>query len=317
MTTFVFPGQGSQYLGMAKDFNDNFEEAKLAFEEIENYSGIDIRKIIFQNEDDKLNLTQYTQICTFATSYVIFKTYSNFYNIAEKDLNIMMGHSLGEYTALACSNKISLKDCSLILTKRGELMNNAIPPKITGMAALIGKDADFIQQIINDNHLELEIANDNSPLQIVISGKIDELIKNKELFLSNNLKKFVLLNVSAAFHSKFMIKAQEDLSKEIEKLEFFENNIQIISNYDGNIYKDIKSIKKNLQYQMANKVNWTKSIKKLEEIGEKQIIEIGPSKVLSGLIKRISKNFDILSINQITDLKFFAVSIKKFFFLSC
>ena len=303
MTTFVFPGQGSQYLGMAKDFNDNFEVAKLAFEEIENYSGIDIRKIIFQNEDDKLNLTQYTQICTFATSYVIFKTYSNFYNIAEKDLNIMMGHSLGEYTALACSNKISLKDCSLILTKRGELMNNAIPPKITGMAALIGKDADFIQQIINDNHLELEIANDNSPLQIVISGKIDELIKNKELFLSNNLKKFVLLNVSAAFHSKFMIKAQEDLSKEIEKLEFFENNIQIISNYDGNIYKDIKSIKKNLQYQMANKVNWTKSIKKLEEIGEKQIIEIGPSKVLSGLINRISKNFDILSINQITDLK--------------
>ena len=129
----------------------------------------------------------------------------------------MMGHSLGEYTALACSNKISLKDCSLIIKKRGELMNNAVTPNETGMAALIGKDSNYIQKIIDDNNLNLEIANDNSNMQIVISGKIDEINKSKEIFLNNNIKKFVELNVSAAFHSKYMIKAQKEIkSKEIE-----------------------------------------------------------------------------------------------------
>ena len=136
-----------------------------------------LRKIIFENEDNKLNLTQFTQICIFAASYVIFKTYLNEKDLKIKYINVMMGHSLGEYTALACSNKISLKECSLILKKRGELMNNAVKPNETGMAALIGKDANFVQKIIDDNNLNLEIANDNSPIQIVISGNIDEIKK--------------------------------------------------------------------------------------------------------------------------------------------
>ena len=132
---------------------------------------------------------------------------------------------------------------------------------------------------------------------------MNEIKRSKEIFLNNGVKKFVILNVSAAFHSKFMIKAQEELSNEIDKLSFNENKIKIISNYDANIYSDIINIKKNLQNQMANKVNWTKSIKKLEQIGEKKIIEIGPNKVLSGLIKRISDNFDIISVDKISDLK--------------
>ena len=213
-----------------------------------------------------------------------------------------MGHSLGEYTALACSNKIDLKDCCLILKKRGELMNNAVSPKETTMAALIGKDSILVQKIIDDNDLNLEIANDNSNIQIVISGDVQEIENSRELFLKNGIKKFVTLNVSAAFHSKYMIKAQEELALEIENLIFKENQIKIISNYDANIYDDTLSIKKNLQKQMANRVNWTQSIKKLEEIGENKIIEIGPNKVLSGLIKRISNKFDIISFNQISDL---------------
>ena len=215
----------------------------------------------------------------------------------------MMGHSLGEYTALACSQKISLKDCSLILKKRGELMNDAVPPNETGMAALIGKDSNFIQNIIDKNKLNLQIANDNSPIQIVLSGKKKDLIENKDLFLNNNVKKFVYLNVSAAFHSKFMINAQEELSQKIEELTFIDNEINIISNYDADIHNKTFSIKKNLQKQMANKVNWTLSIKKLEDLGEKNIIEIGPNKVLSGLVSRISKNFDIKSITKISDLE--------------
>ncbi len=302
MTTIVFPGQGSQTEGMAKDFNDNFEIARLTFEEIEDITKINIRKIIFENEENKLNLTQFTQICIFATSYVIFKTYFSETNSNLNNINIMMGHSLGEYTALACSNKINLKDCSLILKKRGELMNNAVKSNETGMVALIGKDSNYVQKIINDNNLNLEIANDNSPIQLVLSGNLNDINKSKKLFLENNIKKFVLLNVSAAFHSKYMLDAQKILSNEIENLVFVENNINIISNFDGEIYNNNSLIKKNLQNQMANKVNWTKSIKQLENIGEKKIIEIGPNKVLSGLIKRISNKFDIISINQISDI---------------
>ncbi len=302
MTTFVFPGQGSQFVEMSKDFNDNFDIAKQSFEEIEDYTQLNIRNIIFKNEENKLNLTQYTQICIFASSYIIFKTFMNESKDKIDDVNIMMGHSLGEYSALTCSNKIKLKDCCLILKKRGELMNNAVTPNITGMAALIGKDSNYIQDIIKKNKLSLEIANDNSPIQIVVSGNKKELEKSKEIFLNNNVKKFVDLNVSAAFHSKFMLHAQEILSSQIDKLEFEENDIKVISNFDAQAHKETDILKKNLQNQMANRVNWTNSVKKLEELGEKKIIEIGPSKVLSGLINRISKNFDIKSINQISDL---------------
>ena len=302
MTTIVFPGQGSQNVGMGRDFNDNFEIAKLAYEEIEDHSQINLRKIIFENEGKKLDLTQFTQICIFATSYVIFKTYLSETDLKLNNINIMMGHSLGEYTALACSNKISLKECSTILKIRGELMNNAVIDIDTGMAALIGKDSDYIQKIINDNNLDIEIANDNSPFQIVVSGEKKELNKSKDLFLNMGIKKFLVLNVSAAFHSRFMNHAQEKLSEPINLLNFVENKISIISNYDANNYNDIVSIKKNLQLQMANRVRWTESIKKLEEIGEKDILEFGPGKVLGGLINRISKNFYIKSINTIEDL---------------
>ena len=181
-------------------------------------------------------------------------------------------------------------------------MNNAVAPNKTGMAALIGKDSNTIQDIINKNNLKVEIANDNSNIQIVISGSIDEISKSKEIFLNNEIKKFVPLNVSAAFHSKYMNEAQKELSDYIENLNFNSNNIKIISNYDARAYSDTLNIKNNLQNQMANKVNWTQSILKLEKNGENKIIEIGPGKVLSGLIKRISNNFDIISIDKISDL---------------
>ena len=181
-------------------------------------------------------------------------------------------------------------------------MNNAVAPNKTGMAALIGKNADYIQNVIIKNNLNLEIANDNSPMQVVISGNKNEISKSKKIFLENNIKKFVELNVSAGFHSKFMNKAEEMLGKEIDKINFSENEIKIISNFNYELCSDINTIKNNLKKQMSNKVNWTQSIKKLEEIGVKKIIEFGPSKVLSGLINRISKNFDIKSINQISDL---------------
>ena len=303
MTAVVFPGQGSQFIGMSKDFFDNFEIARLTFEEIEDYVQIDLKSIIFDGKEDLINITKFTQLSIFTASLVIFKSLQNEMNLNEETINVVLGHSLGEYTALACSNKLNLKDCSLILKKRGELMNNAVKPNKSGMAALIGKDSNYIQQVIEQNNINLEIANDNSPIQVVVSGDIEDIKKNKDIFLQNEIKKYVLLNVSSAFHSKYMNEAQNILSKEIDNLNFKSNNISLISNFTAEISNSNNEIISSLKNQMANTVRWTESIKKLEEIGETNIIEIGPNKVLSGLIKRISNKFDIKSINTISDIK--------------
>ena len=302
MTTVVFPGQGSQYTGMSKDFYDNFHIAKVTFQEIEEFTEMNLRKIIFDNKYNELDITKYTQISIFTSSVIIFKTLQNELDLNSSSIDVMMGHSLGEYSALACSDKLSLQDACLILKKRGQLMNDAVPQNKSGMAALIGKDSNYVEKIIKDNNINLEVANDNSPKQVVISGDISEIKNNKELFLKNNIIKYVILNVSAAFHSKLMLNAQEELSEIINQVNFNSNKINIISNFNAEVSNNSLSIKKSLQQQMANKVNWTNSVIKLSEIGQKNIIEIGPGKVLSGLIKRISNKFDIKSIDKISDI---------------
>ena len=302
MTSFVFPGQGSQYLNMARDFHDNFKIAKDTFQEIEEYSSINLRKLIFSDDDTLLNQTRYTQISIFASSLTIFNTLSNLNLINTADINFMLGHSLGEYSALACSNKISVREASIILKKRGDIMQNALEKNKYGMAALIGLSVLEIEKIINENNMNLQIANDNSPIQVVISGKIEDLIKYENSFKSKNVKKFIKLNVSSAFHSSYMINAQNELNKDIENLKFQNNNIKIISNFNAEILNDNNSIKLALKNQMSNKVRWTESIKNLENTNDKKIIEIGPGKVLSGLIKRISDKFDIKTYNKIDDL---------------
>ena len=303
MTSVVFPGQGSQYFGMTKDFYGNFIVSKRIFEEVEDYTKINLKKIIFEEDNKLIDNTKYTQICIFASSLMIFKALENEKIIDNSSINVMLGHSLGEYTALACSNKISLKECCLILKKRGELMNDAVPEKSTAMAALIGLDSEKINLIIKENNLDLEIANDNSPIQVVISGEIGKINKSKEIFLKNDVKKYLILNVSAAFHSKYMLNAQKELSEQIENLNFIKNDINIISNYTAEISNDNFVIKESLQNQMANRVRWKESIMKLQEVSKNnKIIEIGPNKILTGLIKRISIDFDIKNYSKITDL---------------
>ena len=182
-------------------------------------------------------------------------------------------------------------------------MDNAVKPNTSGMAALIGNDSDYINKIIKDNKLNVEIANDNSPLQVVISGSIKNILASEKIFLNNNIKKFVKLNVSAAFHSSLMNDAQEHLSTEIDKLNLIENNIKIISNFNAEISSDNSNIISALKKQMANKVMWTKSIRKLDEKGVGKVIEIGPGKVLSSLIKRITNKIEIQSYSSVLDLK--------------
>ncbi len=303
MTSFVFPGQGSQFVGMAKDFYDNFDKAKNIFEEISEHSKLDLKKIIFEGYNNLIDNTQYTQISIFTASLAIYKSIEDQNIFDSSSISVMMGHSLGEYSALACSNKLSIKEASLILKKRGELMNNAVEPNKSGMAAIIGANSQQVEKIIQDNNIKLEIANDNSPIQVVVSGDKNEITKSKEIFINNKVKKYVLLNVSAAFHSNYMLDSEKQLSEEISKLNFLSNDIKIVSNYTADLSSDNSIIMQSLQKQMASKVRWTESIKKLEEFGENKIIEIGPGKVLSGLIKRISNQFDIISINNITDIK--------------
>ena len=305
MTAIVFPGQGSQYLNMSMDFNDNFDVARKVFLEIEDSTQINIRKIIAENPSDNLNQTKYTQISIFSASMAIYKTLLNEVGNEIIKPNIFLGHSLGEYSALAAGNFINIADASLLIKKRGELMHSSIKPNISGMAAIIGKNADFIDDLIKKNNLKLVIANDNSPMQVVVSGLIEDIISSEQFFSENGVKRYVKLNVSAAFHSNFMNDAQRELINVIDKINFKNSNLPIISNYDSKINSNTDSIIYALKNQMANRVRWTDSIIKLEETDTKQIIEIGPGKVLSGLIGRITKKFDIKSIDKIEDLKKF------------
>jgi len=303
MTSIIFPGQGSQFLGMAKDFFDNFSIAKDTITEIEDATNMDIKNIIFGNDDNLLNITNFTQVSIFSASISIYRTLEKNFGFENLNINNMLGHSLGEYSALAASKSLTVAQASSLLKTRGELMNSAIVPNTTAMAALIGFNCENIMRIIKNNNVNVEIANDNSPLQIVISGSNNDIDNSEQIFLSNGIKKFVKLNVSAAFHSKFMIEAQNKLSFEIDKINFVDPICPIVSNYDASINISSNNIIENLKLQMSNRVRWTESIIKIEEKGENQIIEIGPGKVLSGLIKRITNKFDIISINNIQDLE--------------
>ncbi len=303
MTSIVFPGQGSQFIGMSKDFYDNFAEARSTFDQIQDYVELDLKKIIFDGQDNLINITRYTQISIFAASMSMFKTYQSENGFKLSNINTMLGHSLGEYTALACSNKIGLRECSLILKRRGELMDDAVESNKSGMAALIGCNSEDIHRIIKDNKMNIQIANDNSPIQVVISGDNSEIENNKETFLKNNVKKFIKLNVSAGFHSNFMIEAEKKLALDIDNLSFQSNPIRIISNFTAEESNNNDIIKQSLKNQMSNTVRWTESINKLLNLGERKVIEFGPNKVLSGLIKRITDKIDIVSITNISDLE--------------
>ena len=290
---------------MSMDFIKKFDVARKVFQEIEDSTQINIRKIITENPLNNLNQTNYTQISIFSASMAIYKSLLSELGNETIKPKILLGHSLGEYSALVAGNFINITDASILIKKRGELMHSSIEPNVSGMAAIIGKNADFIDDVINKNNLKIVIANDNSPMQVVVSGLIEDINSSEQVFSENGIKRYVKLNVSAAFHSNFMNDAQSKLINEIDKINFKNSNLPIISNYDSTINSHKDSIKNALKNQMANRVRWTDSIKKLEETDTTQIIEIGPGKVLSGLIARITKKFDIKSIDKIEDLKKF------------
>jgi len=303
MTSLVFPGQGSQFVGMGKDFYENFKTARSVYNIISEATSIDLKKIIFENPSGLLNQTQFTQLAIYCSSLSIFNVFTEEIGLQKEKVKFMLGHSLGEYTALSASGIISIQDCSKLLKIRGELMQNSFEPNKSSMAAIIGIDCGKVDEIIKNNNLKIEIANDNSPLQVVVSGEKMEILKSELVFKNFGAKKFISLNVSAAFHSHFMKDAENKLKNLISKIKFSQSSIAIISNFNGKASKDVNQLAKNISNQMSNRVRWVESIKNLETEGENTIIEIGPGKVLSGLIKRISDNFNIINIEKVSDLE--------------
>tara|TARA_B100001540_G_scaffold283610_1_gene275285 strand:+ start:1 stop:882 length:882 start_codon:yes stop_codon:yes gene_type:complete len=287
---------------MGKDFYDSFQEVKDIFGLISELTKINLSDIIFNNPSNLLNETKYTQISIFTISLSLYKILK-LQNNKDFRIDYMLGHSLGEYSALCAANFISIEDCAYLLKNRGELMQKAYEPNKSGMAAIIGIDCLKAENIINDNKLNVQIANDNSPIQIVISGKKEDLLYSENFFKKSGALKFILLNVSAAFHSNLMIKAEEKMLNFIKKITFNSSNIKIISNYSAESSNDISILSQNLSKQMSNKVRWVESIKTLENLKEKTIIEIGPGKILTGLIKRINKKFNLINFNSINDIE--------------
>jgi len=304
MFSVIFPGQGSQLVGMGKEFFDKFDLVKNLFKEADNILGIPLTKIILEGPREELNLTTNAQPAIFLVSYSIFNVIKKEFDIDLNKAKYFSGHSLGEYSAFCCANYLSFQDTIKLLRARGEAMQNAVPKGEGGMVAILGSTVDIIESILesNKNNNTVEIANDNSEGQIVLSGKNDDLHKLVEVLKAKNIKN-IKLPVSAPFHCRLMNKATETMKVEIEKVNFQNSNIKLISNVTAKEITDKDELKKLLIEQVENRVRWRESVISMIDNGINQFIEIGPGKVLSGLVKRINKNVKINTINNEIDIK--------------
>jgi len=304
MFSVIFPGQGSQTIGMGKEFFDNYKIVKELFHEADEALKIKLSKIILEGPKEKLDLTINTQPAIFLVSFAIFNVIKKEFNI---DLNKAMyfaGHSLGEYSALSSSGYLNFSDTIKLLRIRGKAMQEAVPKNEGGMLAILGTSIEEIEKIIinNKDNVKIYIANDNSDGQIVVSGQSDDLIKFSNILKLSKIKN-IKLPVSAPFHCLLMNRATEIMKEEIEKIKFIDGKNILISNVSAGEIKDKENLKKLLIDQIESRVRWRESIIYMIDKGTKEFIEIGPGKVLSGLIKRINKDIKINTINNETDIR--------------
>ncbi len=304
MFSVIFPGQGSQIVGMGKNFYDKFDLVKKLFKEADDVLGTHLSKIILDGPKEELDLTLNTQPAIFLISYSIFQVIKNEFNIDLNKAKYFAGHSLGEYTAIACADYLNFQDSIKILKIRGEAMQNSVPKGEGGMLAVLGSSIESIEKILeeNRNNFLVEIANDNSEGQIVLSGKIEDLIKLISV-LKNNKIKNLKLPVSAPFHCSLMSKATKIMKEELSKLQFKKGKNVLISNITADEIFNADELKDLLVQQIENRVRWRESVIKMTDKNVNQFIEIGPGKVLSGLIKRINKEVMVSSINNEEDIK--------------
>ena len=303
MFSVIFPGQGSQSVGMGSDLYSKFEIIKKNFKKADEILNFPISKLILDGPSDKLNLTENTQPAIFLISYSIFNLLKEEFNIALNKAKYFAGHSLGEYSALACAESLNFDTTIKLLKLRGKAMQDAVPTGQGGMLAVLGSKIEIIEEIIFENKKNFEcfIANDNSNGQIVISGT-NKNIEILSTFLISKKIKNMKLSVSAPFHCKLMKKASDIMNNELQNITFNNPTNSLISNVTADEINDNETIKSLLIQQIESKVRWRESILYMIENGINNFIEIGPGKVLSGLIKRIDRDVKVSAINHEEDI---------------
>ena len=304
MFSVIFPGQGSQMVEMGKEFYHRFEMVKNLFKEADDILNFSISKLILEGPKEQLDLTANTQPAIYLISYSIFNVVRTEFNIDLNKAEYFAGHSLGEYSALSCAGYLKFSDTLKILRIRGDAMQNSVPKGKGGMVAVLGSTVEEIEKILKNNeaNFSAQIANDNSEGQLVLSGKTEDLEKLISTLKENSIKN-IKLPVSAPFHCSLMNEATNIMTEELNKLNFQNGDNKLISNVTAEVISGTEDLKSLLIKQIENRVRWRESVIYMIKNDVNQFIEIGPGKVLSGLIKRINRNVKINTINNQEDIK--------------
>jgi len=298
---YVFPGQGAQTVGMGLDLRDNFDSAKAVFEQSDEVLGIPLSRLCFEGPEEELRLTINAQPALVTVSFACLKAIQDISGSSLPAPAFVAGHSLGEYTALAASNVLDFATTVYLARERGRLMHEAGLKRPGGMVAIIGLDEASLAEVCNET--DTRIANFNSPGQLVISGAMENLPKAAELAIARGASRIIPLQVSGAFHTPLMQTAMEGLSEIIATLDFQNPAVPIIANTTAQPLTNAEEVKTELIEQMCNAVQWQRSIEYMVNDGVSSFIEIGPGRVLSGLIKRINRDVNTQNIGDAETIK--------------
>ena len=313
MSALLFPGQGSQTVGMGIEFYTNFELVKKIFKEADDKLKYPISKIILEGPEDKLQLTQNTQPAILTVSYSIFRVLKDEFDFDFSSFKFFAGHSLGEYSALVCSDCLNFEDALHLLHERGKAMQEAVPIGKGSMIAILGMKTQEILSLLelqNNDDGVCEIANDNANGQVIVSGN-KEKVESLQNILKEKKIKSIPLKVSAPFHCSLMKPAANIMKDKIKITNFKKPQFRIINNVNANPEVNPENIKSLLIEQIFSTVKWRESILKMREEGVKNFVEIGPGKVLTGMVKRTVKDAIGFSINSIADIKNLKNEFKK------
>ncbi len=313
MNALLFPGQGSQTIGMGLEFFKNFEIVKKIFKESDDSLNYSISKIILEGQESELQLTKNAQPAILTVSYSIFKVLKEEFNLNLNSFEYFAGHSLGEYSALVCAESLNFRDAIYLLHERGKAMQEAVPIGNGLMIAVLGLKTDEIQKLIDTSVKKngiCEIANDNADGQVIISGDKD-CVSTFQNILKEKKIKSIPLKVSAPFHCSLMKPASEKMKEKIYNTKFLNPKIKIINNVTATPEDNSEKIKKLLVDQIFSTVKWRESLINMSNKSINNFIEIGPGKALIGMVKRTVKAANCFSINSITDMKKFNDRFKK------
>lgn len=296
-TAVIFPGQGAQYVGMAKDFYDSFEDSKKVFDEADDVLDIELKKICFEENDD-INKTEYTQPAMVAAEVAIYDHLKN----AGLKADVFAGLSLGEYSALVAAGAMTLADGIKTVRRRGILMQNEVPLGMGGMAAVIAMDADKIAEICDNTPGKVQIANYNCPGQIVISGEAEAVKAASAALAEAGAKRVIPLNVSGPFHSQMLVPAGEKLYDFLQGVDVAEGFAPYYCNADAEEITDAAKVKELLKRQVYSSVRWQQTIENMIADGVDTFIEVGPGKTLTGFMKKINRAVKSINIATVDDL---------------